>query len=94
MQNLPNRVKAISSPKWIDKPDKLNRLINTLAKEPVIAVDTEADSLYSYFEKVCLIQFSIPDTDYLVDPLAIDISRLAPIFANPDIQKNLSCCRV
>lgn len=77
----------MSSPKWIDKPDKLDRLINTLAMEPVIAVDTEADSLYSYFEKVCLIQFSIPDTDYLVDPLAVDVSGLASIFANSSIQK-------
>jgi ribonuclease D len=32
-----------------------------LRTQPRIAIDTEADSLYSYFEKVCLIQISIPD---------------------------------
>jgi ribonuclease D len=32
-----------------------------LRMQPRIAIDTEADSLYSYFEKVCLIQISIPD---------------------------------
>ena len=35
-----------------------------------IAVDTEADSLHNYFEKVCLIQISIAGAHYLVDPLA------------------------
>jgi len=35
-----------------------------------IAVDTEADSLHCYFEKLCLIQISIPGCDVLIDPLA------------------------
>ena len=36
-------------------------MLSFLRTQPRIAVDTEADSLYSYFEKVCLIQFSIPE---------------------------------
>lgn len=35
-----------------------------------IAVDTEADSLHCYFEKLCLIQVSVPGQDWLIDPLA------------------------
>jgi ribonuclease D len=35
-----------------------------------IAVDTEADSLHCYFEKLCLIQISFDGRDLLVDPLA------------------------
>ncbi len=43
-----------------------------------VAVDTEADSLHCYFEKLCLIQISVPGHDYLVDPLAqVDLSPLA-----------------
>ncbi len=72
---------------WIDKPQQLQELIRLLAKEPLVAIDTESDSLYSYFEKVCLIQFSIPSGDYLVDPLKLDVSGLAPFFADGDIQK-------
>ncbi|MHC1768450.1 MAG: ribonuclease D [Verrucomicrobiia bacterium] len=34
-----------------------------------IAVDTEADSLHAYPEKLCLLQISTPDTHALVDPL-------------------------
>lgn len=53
-----------------------------------IAVDTESNSLYAYQEQVCLIQFSSPEQDYLVDSLALkDLSLLRPIFANPAIEK-------
>ena len=52
-----------------------------LRTRPLIALDTESDSLYSYYPKVCLIQistFADPDDtdprqvlDYLVDPLRL-----------------------
>lgn len=74
-------------PDWIETPDALAKLIETLSREPLVAIDTESDSLYSYFEKVCLIQFSIPHQDYLVDPLVVDVSGLAPFFADRSIQK-------
>ncbi len=72
----------------ISKPVGLKRLANTLTKQPIVAVDTESNSLYAYREQVCLVQFSSPENDYLVDPLAAtDISPLAPIFSDPHIQK-------
>jgi len=75
-------------PIWVDTPDMLDSMIQRLNQEPVIAVDTESDSLYAYFEKVCLIQFSVPGADYLVDPLALkDLSSLAPIFADAAVEK-------
>ena len=45
-------------------------LIERLAPFPQIAIDTEADSLHSYFEKLCLVQISTENENYLVDPLA------------------------
>lgn len=57
----------------------LEALIERLAPLPQIAFDTEADSLHSYFEKLCLIQISTGDTDDLVDPLAG--FPLDPLFA-------------
>jgi ribonuclease D len=75
-------------PIWIATPNRLQQMVAELTRHPTIAVDTESNSLHAYREQVCLIQFSIPDTDYLVDPLALDdLSPLAPIFANPDIEK-------
>lgn len=37
---------------------------------PWVAVDTEADSLHAYPEKLCLLQVAIPGEERLVDPLA------------------------
>ena len=67
---------------------QLTALLNALSDQPVVAVDTESNSLYAYQERVCLIQFSIPHADYLVDPLAgLDLSPLGPFFADPGTQK-------
>ncbi len=42
-----------------------------------IALDTEADSLHCYFEKLCLIQISADGGHWLVDPLAgLDLQPL------------------
>jgi ribonuclease D len=87
MNQLLKLPKLKTRPKWIDTPAKLARMIKTLSSEPLVAVDTESDSLYSYFEKVCLIQFSTSSVDYLVDPLKVDVSGLASIFADGSVQK-------
>jgi ribonuclease D len=63
------------------------QLVTLLAAEPALAVDTESNSLFVYRERVCLIQFSTPQADYIVDPLRADARPLAPLFANPQQQK-------
>ena len=53
-----------------------------------LAVDTESNSLFVYKEQVCLIQLSVPGSDYLVDPLAMeDLSALGPLLSDPQILK-------
>ncbi len=75
-------------PIWIDTTEALQTLANTLLQAPHIGVDTEANSLHAYREQVCLLQFSTPTADYLVDPLALnDLSPLAPVFASPEVEK-------
>jgi ribonuclease D len=48
----------------------LEELVGELHSQQRIAIDTEADSLHCYFEKVCLIQISSGPGHWLVDPLA------------------------
>ncbi len=48
----------------------LEELVDELRSQQRIAIDTEADSLHCYFEKVCLIQISSGTGHWLVDPLA------------------------
>jgi len=75
-------------PVLVTQPRQLSALVKTLLAEKIIAVDTESNSLYAYREQVCLVQFSTPKTDFLVDPLVLlDLSPLAVVFANPHIEK-------
>jgi ribonuclease D len=72
----------------ITRQGDLRNLAQEFANQPVLGVDTESNSLYAYQERVCLVQFSTLQGDYLVDPLAIgDFSPLEGIFANPEIVK-------
>lgn len=78
----------LSPPIWIDTAEALAEMLADLRCWPQIAVDTESNSLHAYREQVCLIQISTPKTDYLIDPLALpDLYPLAPIFANPEVEK-------
>jgi len=56
---------------------RLKGVISAINESPWVAVDTEADSLHAYPEKLCLMQFSVSGADFLVDTLAgLDLSEL------------------
>lgn len=81
-------VLPLPAPILIADTSGLTALAHELAQEPAIGVDTESNSLFAYRERVCLIQFSTQERDYIVDPLALsDLDALAPLFANPRQQK-------
>jgi ribonuclease D len=83
-----NNTPLPSPPVVVTTPPQLVELLEVLSGERAIAVDTESNSLYAYQEQVCLLQFSVPGTDYVVDPLAgLDLSLLAPVFTDPGTQK-------
>ncbi len=75
----------------IETREDLDSLAQDLLGEKVLAVDTEADSFYHYFDKTCLVQIATRKQIYLVDPLAIggpsELEPLGPVFASPDIRK-------
>jgi ribonuclease D len=54
----------------VDTEEKLAAWLTKIRAAKWVALDTEADSLHAYPEKVCLIQISTVDGDRLVDPLA------------------------
>ena len=79
---------TLPPPVWVDDHNKLNRMVEDLSMQTRIAVDTESNSLHAYRERVCLIQFSTPKKDYVVDPLALDnLGSLASLFVNVKIEK-------
>jgi len=74
--------------KIIDTFDALKNLARTIDKEKTIGVDLEADSMYHFKEKVCLIQMATRRINVVIDPLSVeDLSPLRPIFKRRDIRK-------
>jgi ribonuclease D len=73
---------------FIDSPSGLNDAITDLCNEKKVAFDLEADSMFHFKEKICLIQASAGTTSYIIDPLPIeDLSPLSQILSDPDIVK-------
>jgi len=72
----------------VEKLPYLRRVAKHLLKGGIIGVDLEADSMFHYQEKVCLIQMASTDRTFLIDPLALkNLSPLAPVFADPGVRK-------
>jgi ribonuclease D len=74
----------------ITQKSELEKLAKKLLREDVVAFDTEADSFYHYFDKVCLVQIATRKECWLVDPLGIDgaemLAALAPVFSSPKVR--------
>jgi ribonuclease D len=76
------------SHEWIETLPRLEGVARILGQAEIIGVDLEADSMYHYFEKVCLLQIATESVSYVMDPLALrDLSALRPVFSNPRIRK-------
>jgi len=74
---------------WVEDDRTLQAAMKGLGTGP-LAVDTEADSLHHYPEKVCLIQLTSRGEDLLLDPLSsLDVSALGEPFRDPAIRKIL-----
>ncbi len=79
-----------SAPRYtfIATNEEFLNVLERLSSSSRMAVDVEADSLYHYFEKVCLIQISSDSDTYILDPLTINnIDALAPMMSNPSMEK-------
>ncbi|MCW5873840.1 MAG: HRDC domain-containing protein [Anaerolineales bacterium] len=77
-----------STPALITTTNALSALAERLQKHTLIAVDTEANSLHAYRERLCLVQFSTSDEDALIDPFPLaDLEPLATVFTSPAHEK-------
>jgi ribonuclease D len=70
----------------IEDDASLRKLCDSLRQQPVIGVDTEADSFHHYKERLCLVQVSDPDQDYIIDPLVLDgLEPLKEVLEAPEV---------
>ncbi len=87
----------------IDQPGQLSPLLEALDRVDEVALDTEADNMYHYRTRLCLLQFLVKGEVFLVDALAgLKLeplwSRLAPkhlVMHGSDFDLRLlhDCCR-
>lgn len=77
--------------RWIRTREALAEAARAIEGCQAIGLDTESDSLYHHFEKVCLLQLASDRGDaWLVDTLEVrDLSALAPAMADPALVKVL-----
>ncbi|MFN8445326.1 MAG: HRDC domain-containing protein [Caldilineaceae bacterium] len=69
----------------------LEQMLSHLSQQSIVAIDTESNSLFAYYPRVCLIQLSTPIEreqskrhplrvlDFLIDPLRLSLEQVALI---------------
>ena len=92
-----SRRNSIAPPKLVQTSPQYAAFLEHVCGQPWLALDTESDSLFRYFPRVCLIQISCPGAppgkrspsgpanvvDYLIDPLKLrELSELGEILAD------------
>ncbi len=77
-----------TEPQIITTNEDLQTLCQHLATQSRLAVDLEGDSLHHFKEKLCLLQVSDANQDYIVDVLSItDFSPMKALFEDASILK-------
>lgn len=72
----------------VDTVTGLRKIVNAVENERNVAIDLEADSMYHFKEKVCLVQLATEKRNIIIDPIQIkDLSPLKPLFLNRNIRK-------
>ena len=78
----------MTQPQFISAQDRWEQVARQLSGSAELAIDTEANSMYAYRGRICLIQIASAESVYLLDPLAVaDLSPLGSILADPSISK-------
>ncbi len=71
-----------AAPRFAADGAALEALLADVKREPSVALDTESNSFHVYRERVCLLQISTRRSDWVVDPLAIDIRPLGEVLTD------------
>lgn len=72
---------------FIDKNEEFKNVLDYLKNQSYIAVDTESNNLFSYRQKLCLVQIESNSKIFIIDSLKIDVSGLKDIFENKNTEK-------
>jgi len=72
---------------YVRNSDELAALMRRVAREPQVAVDTEAASFHRFVDRIYLIQLSSNRETAIIDPLTVDdVSTFGALLADPAIE--------
>ena len=74
--------------RWIDRIEDLEDFLTKIKGHSQVAMDLEADSLYRYRERICLIQITGGERNGIIDTLALnDLAPLYRLLEDPSVEK-------
>lgn len=82
-ETLPPEPRPHRPPTLVADPASVRALAARLDSERIVAIDTESNSFHVYRERICLLQVSTRDEDFVVDPLAVDPRPLGAVLCHP-----------
>jgi ribonuclease D len=73
--------------RYINTQRDFDAFLKRVAKEPLLAVDTEAASFHRFIDRIYLIQISTRHDTAIIDPLTVsDVAPLGAILADRDVE--------
>jgi ribonuclease D len=73
--------------RYVRSSEELATLMRRVAREPVVAMDTEAASFHRFVDRIYLIQLTIGRETAIIDPLTVDdVSSLGAVLADPAVE--------
>lgn len=67
--------------------EQLREVVTSVREAGVMGIDTEFLREKTYRARLCLVQVSVPDAIYLIDPLEdVDLKPLAELLGDPDVE--------
>ncbi len=73
--------------RYVRSSAELAALMRRVAREPLVAMDTEAASFHRFVDRIYLIQLSIRRETAIIDPLTVDdVAPLGAVLADPAVE--------
>jgi ribonuclease D len=73
--------------RYVRSSEELAALMRRIAREPLVALDTEAASFHRFVDRIYLIQLSSRRETAIIDPLTVsDVAGLGALLADPEVE--------
>ena len=81
----PGQSSPATAHEWIDTDAALHDFVSASVGCGQYSIDTEFHREKTYFPRLALVQVRARDLTALIDPLAVDMSLMRPLFEGPDL---------